>query len=167
MVEICILTKGLTMRKLKLYNSEEYVLVDDRDYDWLSQYRWLRQKNGYARRLEWEDGKQKSFLMHREILGAPKGVLVDHINLDKKDNRRANLRLANWQQNSANRPKQNGSYRSKFKGVTRKAFPWGASITVENKSISLGWYSTEEEAALAYNEAALKYFGDFALLNKV
>ena len=108
--------------------------------------------------------------MHQEILKVPKGMVVDHINNDGMDNRSANLRAATKAQNSRNRKKflkSDGSKQSKYKGVSwhKKTHKWEASITFERKSIYLGIFKNEIDAAKAYDEAAKKYHGQFACLN--
>ena len=104
----------------------------------------------------------------------PENMLVDHINRDKLDNRRSNLRLATRTQNEANKRKRRtqsgGRASSKYKGVSfmkgeKRTKPWRATITIEGKVVPLGVYATQEEAALAYNKAAVKYFGEFSKLN--
>lgn len=105
--------------------------------------------------------------MHRFLLKAPTGVMVDHINGNKLDNRRENLRLCNGSQNQANRISVRGA--SLFKGVTwqRRATGgcWKAQIVVNGDTFFLGSYPTDLECAKAYNEAAVKYFGEYARVN--
>jgi len=101
------------------------------------------------------------FYMHRFIMGDK----VDHASRDGLDNQKNNLRKATSSQNAANKPKQEGEYTSKYKGVNRKGNRWIARLGVDNTRVALGVFSTEEEAAKAYNEAAKKQFGEFALLN--
>lgn len=101
----------------------------------------------------------------------PAGYLVDHINRDKLDNRRINLRLATRTQNEANKAKRVSKSSSRYKGVhfskgTLKK-PWRVTITKEKKTKNLGYFATEEEAAQAYNDAAVEMFGAFAYLNDI
>jgi len=99
-------------------------------------------------------------------MNAPKGCLVDHINGDGLDNRRANLRLATPSQNNCNKPGFNKS--SKYKGVSRtdlKKKQWRAVIHYNNEMIHLGRFCNEVAAAKAYDKAAKKYHGEFAYLN--
>jgi hypothetical protein len=112
--------------------------------------------------------------MHRLVMNAPEGVLVDHINGNGLDNRKVNLRLANHAQNHWNAGKKNMGRptHSRFKGVylhTAKKTGrqrWLAQIRIEGgKRISIGYYDDELDAALAYDEAARKYHGEFAYLN--
>jgi hypothetical protein len=102
-------------------------------------------------------------------MGGAKGV--DHINHDGLDNRRANLRLATPSQNLGNkRPQRGGS--SPYKGVSLQTSwhpigrPWKASIDIDGRTKSIGYFATEVEAANAYDEAAIAKWGDFALTNK-
>ena len=99
----------------------------------------------------------------------PENMTIDHINGDKRDNRLENLRLATWQQQSFNRPKQKRKSYSKYKGINYQKSspnkPWLAFIFYNNKKIYLGHFATEVEAAKAYNDAAIKFFGEFAKLN--
>lgn len=104
--------------------------------------------------------------MHREIMVAPSGQYVDHVNGNKLDNRRENLRMCSNSQNMANRraPRVN---RSGFKGVHffKRDGTWRAAITQDYKTKHIGYYATPEEAARAYDIKARELFGEFAQLN--
>ena len=91
---------------------------------------------------------------------------IDHINGDRTDNRIVNLREATGSENQGNRKIHEGGT-SKYKGVSWKKqySKWVAKIVVNHKNIHLGYYDNEEKAALAYNKAALEYFGEFAKIN--
>ncbi len=105
--------------------------------------------------------------MHVYLMRPPKGMLVDHINGDKLDNRRENLRIATDAENSRNVVKREG-HTSSYKGVAWDAArkKWKAQIkTPDGKQRTLGRFSSEEEAAKKYDEAASLYFGEFAFLN--
>lgn len=149
-------------------------LVDDDDFEELSKWKWHRLKQHpqtatpvfYVCRHDHNDrGQRTIILLHRQILNAPKGSLVDHINRDPLDNRRCNLRLVNYHQNALNRAALTTSV-SKLKGVTfrgaLKSKRWEARITVDTKIKSLGLYATPEEAHRVYLEAANKYHGEYA-----
>ena len=105
--------------------------------------------------------------MHRQILNAPHFLLVDHINRNGLDNRKANLRTATYTQNSRNRQKTNKNTWSKYKGVTfdYRRKKWLARIVVNRKKRHLGSFNNELDAGRAYDRAAGELYGEFAVLN--
>lgn len=139
-------------------------LVDDQDYAYLSQWRWRVNSKGYAIRSETINGKEVVYCMHRIILGAKRGQYVDHINHDRLNNIRANLRLCTQSQNQANRRLQKNSTTG-YKGVTRSEDRWQARIWVRGRCIHLGYHDTAETAARVYDQAARRFFREFAGLN--
>lgn len=151
-------------------------LVDDEDYEKVGHLKWLvvgPDHAPYAARAEstgLKKPRQRIVKLHRVLMGLGPGDAqhVDHINGKTLDNRRSNLRLCANHENQRNR----GPFKNKknpYKGVyfekTSSINPWKASITVNGKFLHLGLYKTPEEAAVAYDTAALKYFGEFARLN--
>jgi len=108
--------------------------------------------------------------MHREIMNPEDNFVIDHIDKDGLNNQKSNLRKATVSQNNSNRRSQVGS-KSKYLGVSfyKKTSKWVAFISYggRNKNKHLGYHKTEKEAALAYNNAALKYHGEFANINKI
>lgn len=146
-----------------------FALVDDEDYALVSQYEWRVSTDGYAVHNYREGGKNKALLMHRLILGLGPGDLdVDHANHDGLDNRRPNLRVATDSQNRRNSRKQRrGTASSRYKGVSWKRANqrWCASIRVQGKGISLGYFDAETDAARTYDAAAAHFYGEFACLN--
>lgn len=96
----------------------------------------------------------------------PPGLETDHIDHDKLNNQRHNLRVASKSQNNQNRKKRNGTS-SKYKGLYRdnRRNRWVCKIKLNNKNIQLGYFENEIEAALMYDVAAKYFFKEFALLN--
>ena len=157
--------------KLILLTQGKFTIVDTDDFDWLNQWKWglySNEKRGriYAIRTIFihPDGTRfkTSLRMHRIIMNAPIDMQVDHINGDGLDNRRCNLRICTNKENASNKKHRAGGS-SKFKGICwhKAVGKWYAYIN--NKSI--GYYTSEIDAAKAYNKAALKYHGEFARLN--
>lgn len=143
--------------------------VDCEDFERINQWKWHVADNFYAKRREFVGGKPVAWKrMHREVIGAQPGQVVDHINGDRLDNRRANLRICTQQQNLFN-SKKHKDCTSRFKGVfwSRQAQKWQTRIRAEGKSKHLGYSLNEVDAAILYNQAAARYFGEFARLNEV
>jgi hypothetical protein len=168
--------------KIPLGN-DHYAIVDRSDWDGIPElrdYSWHRTigfgppgKKLYYAACTVSSGKnKKNVLMHRIIEGLHKGEYIDHVDFDGTNNRQSNMRRCSFLENTRSRRKKTGCV-SRYKGVSfmsqknGKYTYWAARITVDKKTIRLGLFKTEEEAALAYNEAAKKHFGDFANLNKV
>jgi len=142
------------------------VVVDDEDFAALAAHRWCLWSNGkheYAMR----EASGRTVLMHRVILGAEKGQVVDHKNHNGLDNRRENLRLCSSQQNNFNTRPLRGT--SKYKGVSleKRTGRWRAFIRVSYKKVALGYFASEVEAAAAYDRAAREHHGQFAYTNGV
>lgn len=156
------------MKQIPLTRNK-FTLVDDEDYSYLSQWKWNCSHYGYAVRQErLENGKKKNILMHRVIAKTPEGKLVDHKNMDRLDNRRNNLRNCTKSQNEANATKYKNN-KSGYKGVYKhsQTGKWVSTLRLNNKNINLGCFRNIVDAAKAYNEAATKYFGEFASLNNI
>jgi hypothetical protein len=160
---------GYTYRRIWL-GEGEFTILDQQDYYRLSKYKWYIKGNFgkfyAARNYKYDSRQTKTVSMHREIMNAPGGLLVDHRNRDGLDNRRENLRLATYSQNNCNKIKRKNTS-SKFTGVcfNKQGKRWGVNISNKGKRIFLGYFDSEIDAAKAYDEAAKKYHGEFARLN--
>lgn len=140
------------------------VIVDDDAFVWASQMNWTIDRSGntfYARNVK---GR-----LHRLVMGITDPmVLIDHKNGNGLDNRKSNLRRCSVAENNRNCIKEPGKT-SSFKGVSWKSSrkKWQAQIKVNGIVKYLGLFDNERNGAIAYNEAAQKYHGDFALLNQI
>lgn len=153
------------MKEIKLTRNQK-CLVDDDLFDYLSKYKWHASgKIGKFYASSRIDGKIRT--MHRLIMDAPDNLQVDHINGNRLDNRKVNLRLCSNSFNLGNRG-ANKNNTSGFKGVgASKHGRFVAKIQVNRKYIHLGYFDTPIEAAHAYNQGAEKYFGEFAKVNQI
>jgi hypothetical protein len=162
------------MTRICQLRSGYQILIDSEDLHHFERYAWTsvsgdlkkRQKR-YAMCTTTSGGKPVTLYLHRQIVGAQAGELVDHINGDSLDNRRSNLRIASASLNGANRHYESGV--SGYRGVYPAAKPgrWRARIKCGGPLQTLGTFSSPEEAALAYNLAALKAFGPLAIVNQI
>ena len=138
--------------------------VDDSDYEWLNQWKW-RYKTGYVVRT----GQKKTTIrMHRLMVNTPNGLETDHINGNPLDNRRKNLRIVTHSQNIFNK-KLGKNNTSGFKGVVwrKDRKNWLARIYINKKLTHLGSFHDKLIAAETYNEAAKRYYGEYANLNEI
>lgn len=156
------------MKELKLSNSDLVTIVDDEDYERLSLFIWRLHKSDRPSVVR-NNGRLKPYVpITHDILNCYSG-LIDHKDRDILNNQKYNLRFATDADNAANRTKQKGYYTSKYKGVswrTREG-KWNVRITCNRRTYELGDFTSENEAALAYNKAAIEKHGEFAVLNTV
>lgn len=136
-------------------NKKQQTIVDDKDYEYLNQWKWYVDTKGYARHTHYlgkRDGKyqQIAWKMHRLVNNTPVGMETDHINRNKLDNRRMNLRSVTNTQNQMNRNLQKNNT-SGYKGVkwSESSNKWVSQISVNRKRIYLGSYADIEAAWLA------------------
>lgn len=152
------------MAKLISLTQGKHTAVDNADFDWLSQWRWHFYKRYVARRDKTQN--YKYIYMHRLLMNAPPGKEVDHINNDPLDNRKRNLRLCSRAQNLQNARRRSDN-KSGFKGVhwDDKRSKWLAQIVNNGKYVFIGRFEDKNSAAREYNNAARRYFGEFAKEN--
>jgi hypothetical protein len=148
-----------------LLTKGKVALVDDEDFEELSKHKWYCSDRDYAAR-HGAGHNRRHIYMHREIMHTPPGMVTDHINHNKLDNRKSNLRVCTDLQNA-----RNSTYRpnntSGFKGVSlrKKYGTWSADIKINYFHKFLGYFSSPEEAAHAYDNAAKEIYGEFAKTN--
>ena len=158
------------MKKIALTQGK-FALVDDEDYERLAWFQWYayRSENGvwYARRNAGPEGARKTISMHRAVLGLIElDPDVDHRDLDGLNNQKSNLRRTRQNGNSANINVRRDN-KSGMKGVywSARHNRWSAQITTKGKQRWLGYHKTREDAARAFDLAAIKYHGEFARTN--
>ena len=169
--------------KGKFSNRGKYFsLVDDELYNELSKFNWSISKNGYAQRRVKIGDKVSTILMHRQIMELSFGdsICVDHINGNRLDNQKSNLRVCSHTENlhnskisKRNKSQAKGVFHQCIKYETKKGvvckYYWRASIMFNKELIYLGCFPDTKEgfkqAKNAYNDAAKKYYGEFAYLN--
>lgn len=140
-------------------------IVDDEDVERIYPFRWIVLGGSSSIvRCVYIDKHTSYIPLANEVLKDYSKQIYDHIDRDKFNNKRDNLRPCTRQQNCFNTAKHKHSV-SKYKGVTPRKDMWRAQITKDYKKYHIGTYCTEEEAALAYNEKAKELFGEFANLN--
>lgn len=150
-------------------------IVDDDTYIWANRWKWSNDRNYAVRRkyisYKMVDGKKKQkygkVYLHREVIKAKPGQTVDHINGNKLDNRRSNLRICSMQENAYNRRTQSNC-KSGIKGVYwhKRGHKWCVEIRANKKKYYLGLYESKSEAKSVYQEAAKRLHGEFARLNQ-
>ena len=153
------------MKEIKLTRGK-VALVDDADFEWLSKFRWRYSSAGYAVHTtlakDSPDRKRKVYYMHKLILKPAEGLLTDHIDGNKLNNQRSNLRECTPSQNRMNQGK-NRNNKIGFKGVRihKRTGRFMAGIGFQNKYIYLGMRATAEEAHQLYVEACKRLHGEF------
>lgn len=162
------MTKQIELSKQGKNKGKFVALVDDEDFENLSKHRWsvarvyigAAREMLYAVRVE----NRKTIYMHQEIISRNDGMVIDHADGNGLNNTRSNIRACTRSQNSFNQIPRGVN---RYKGVHERNGKYSASIGLNGKTIFLGTFNTDRQAAIAYNEAAVKYHGEFANLNKV
>jgi hypothetical protein len=153
------------MKKIRL-NHGYVALVDDDDFEYLNKFNWHvfhGRNTDYAQRSININGKWTSIFMHREIINISLGLLTDHADRNGLNNQKYNLRICNESQNNGNVRKIRG--KSLYKGVHFNNGKWNAAIRYNKKHFYLGRYTSEIDAAIAYDKKAIELFGEFACIN--
>ena len=159
------------MKTIQLTKQKE-TIVDDKDYESLMKYKWCFNSSGYAMTTIKKEEKYKALYLHRYLLSPTKEQQVDHVNSNKLDNRRKNLRLCTGVENKRNTSKwKTRVLTSRFKGVHYQkgliSKPWMTQIRIHDQTCHLGTFKTEIEAACMYNFAAQRVYKLFTNLNKI
>lgn len=143
-----------------LDDSNEKVLFDIEDYDLIKNILWKLDESGYAR--GYDVVSKKYIRMHKIITNTNKDTIVDHINMNKLDNRKENFRFATHSQNRINSPVRSNNTTG-IQGVTFENNKWRSRITVNNKSIHLGVFDDFNDAVITRLKAEKKYYKEFAM----
>jgi hypothetical protein len=156
-----------TMPKEIALSQGKIAIVDDSDYEWLIQWKWCLYNCGYAVRNESRKVGHSVILMHSQILRTPQGKCADHVNGNRLDNRRENLRICDFKENSRNsmiRHDNKSGYKGVYWNKTNRS--WTTQIAIDGKSFHLGNFQDVKDAALAYDRAAKKLFSEFSKTNQ-
>jgi hypothetical protein len=144
-------------------------IIDDKDYDYLAQWRWYASVTSkgfvYAKKVGIKNGKKAEYSMSRVIMHTPDGLFCDHINHNTLDNRRSNLRNCTRAENGRNKTPCRKT--SRYLGVYRRKSngKYDATIMINGRVTHLGSFSHDWAAAIKYDTVAKKYHGEFANLN--
>jgi hypothetical protein len=155
--------------KCKIRNQDKYkwVAVDDEDFDYLNQWKWFEDKDGYAVRANIDRNTKKKLTampMHRLLMNPPKGMVVDHIDRSKTNNQRSNLRICTPEQNRYNMAPRN---KLGLKGIKETKEGWSVRIRSNGEYIDLGVFDSVVMAVYAYNHAVDKYQGEYGYKNEI
>lgn len=137
----------------------KFSIIDEDDLDKVSSFKWYYSSDGYAKNSPYlKNHKLKKLIMHRLITNCSIGLEVDHINGDRLDNRKCNLRICNRSQNSRNKTPIGVTYHKGGKRIKR----WRAQIYFDNKNHTIGYFLEKEDAIKAHWESRVKLFGEYS-----
>jgi hypothetical protein len=141
----------------------KFTKVDDELYDYLNQWKWLYHRSGYAIRMVYNKITKgyDTVYIHREINGTPDGLFTDHIDRDRLNNQKDNLRSVTHAQNLQNTTAHSNSTTG-LKGVSKARSSYVASIRIKGKKTYTDSFKTPEEAKIAYDDASKKHHGEFS-----
>lgn len=156
------------MKEIELSNNKGVALVDDKDYDMLMKYKWCFCDSYAQTSITISPKNQKTYRMTHFINNISKDKETDHIDHNKLNNQKYNLRIVTRSQNMMNKSCHKNTT-SEFKGVSWKTSnkKWVAQISINKKVNYIGLFNSEINAAIAYNKKALELFGEYAYLNEV
>ena len=156
------------MTKILVLFPNHDMLYDEDNFVLAYLFNWTLSPHGYAIAHNYKKKPRRTMSFHREIMNCNSTDIVDHINGNKLDNRKENLRICTQSQNLQNADKRHNAS-SKYKGVhfSKNKNKWQARIHLHFGAVHLGYFSVEKDAALAYNKAAVIHFKEFARLNDV
>lgn len=143
-----------------------FALVDSDDLERIRGFKWELSRKGYVISRKMKAGVLKRMFLHRIINRTPRSMVTDHINGDKLDNRKLNLRSCSNGENVSNQ-KVRADNTLGFKGIRKNKRKWSAQIGKDGRHIAIGTFNTKLEAATAYDKAALRLHGAFASTNKM
>jgi len=147
------------VKKISLVTEGLFALVDDEDFEYINKYSWYLVR---GRAATFNNGK--TVYMYRLIMNPAKDMEIDHINHDKLDNRKANLRVCTRLQNTWN-SKVHKDNVTGFRGVSLQGDKYMAQVSVDGDRVFLGRFDSPKEAASAYNKFATENRGEFAYVN--
>lgn len=150
--------------KMKTINTSKggLAIIDDEDFEFLSKWKWKLTKQGYAARNFEANGKWGTHWMHRIVIGAKEGQFVDHIDRNKLNNQKSNLRFASYRENMGNKTAlKNNKLGVRGVHIHKQTGKFRAILGWDGKRISLGLFKTVEDASFAYASAAKEKWGEF------
>ena len=143
----------------------KFAIIDDKDFEYLNQWKWTYDGRYAIRSVAFTVGKRSKIYMHRIILNTPVGMDTDHIDMNRLNNQRLNLRICTRTQNMMNRGKQKNNT-TEFKGVRLlRGHTPQAQILINGKNTHIGTFPDKISSAKAYDKVAREYYGEYAKTN--